>query len=194
MAARGHGTRPRLSFRSTVMNTQGSDDKHQLDMKMASAREAHELRLAHYQAQQAMELASHQAQRAQDISNQKAEQELFRSVLQTAQSALKVLVLINGAAAVAMLSLIGNLVSKGTVQTAAPSVLSRSLQWFAAGVFFGALATGVAYLTQCRYQREFSENKTGSGKCLRVITIVVAAVSLICFLVGACWVSVMLTN
>jgi hypothetical protein len=66
------------------------------------------------------------------------------AAIDSSSSALKALILVNGGAALSLLTFIGSIAEKqGTVA----SLIAACLNWFAAGVAFGVLALCVAYLT-----------------------------------------------
>ncbi|WP_236170126.1 hypothetical protein [Pseudomonas parasichuanensis] len=96
-----------------------------------------------------------------------AELEMFKSVIQTGQSALKAIVLLNGGAAVALLAFIGKLadVSKPNI-----SLFALPLTIFVVGAFLSTISSGLTYLTQLIY----SENgrwRVQSGISLQAISI-----------------------
>ena len=68
---------------------------------------------------------------------------------------MKVATLINGGAAIALLTFVANFGPTGLVANAAIP-FSRALACFGTGVFLGGLGAAVAYLTQLRYLEEFS--------------------------------------
>jgi hypothetical protein len=86
------------------------------------------------------------AERAHDT-----EKEFFYAVneacIRSGESAVKFCMLINGGAALAMLSFLGALASQGKITTIQLTNLSGTLMWFAMGVAAGALSQGFAYLT-----------------------------------------------
>jgi len=67
------------------------------------------------------------------------------STITYGKEALKSIIIINGGAAVALLALVSQ-VAKGSHGIVPP--LSIALVWFGGGVLAGALATGLAYLSQ----------------------------------------------
>jgi hypothetical protein len=85
--------------------------------------------------------------------------EMFRSVIQAGNNALRTAFLMNGGASVALLAFVGHLssVAPERVPTLAPS-----LAVFVGGVLVAALASGVTYLSQWFYAGEQSwQRKTG---------------------------------
>lgn len=80
--------------------------------------------------------------------------EMLRSTIAIAQSALKSSLLINGAAAVALLAFIGNVWSS---KEHIPTVLgvANAMGFFVSGVLTAAVAAGFAYLAQAGYGNEF---------------------------------------
>lgn len=82
--------------------------------------------------------------------------EMFKSVLETAQTALRSVIIMNGGAAVALLAFIGNVwnsqMSKDVV-----GFLIWSIASFAVGTFFCAAGAGFRYLSQDKYAQFFSD-------------------------------------
>lgn len=78
--------------------------------------------------------------------------ELFKAAITTAQTALKMTLLVNGGAALAVLAFLGNIVSKAdqAAITQLPMLhrLSPALTSFSIGVCLGAIAAGTTYLSQ----------------------------------------------
>jgi len=104
----------------------------------------------------------------------------FRSTMQLGQAALKSSVLINGAAAIAMLAFIGHIWNSGQFSSI-QSQISGSLIWFLFGVFVSAVATGTGYVTQVFYF-EFQDHKIALR--WRIISVVLIVFSYIFFLLG----------
>jgi hypothetical protein len=85
--------------------------------------------------------------------------EMFRSVIQAGQNALRTAFLMNGGASVALLAFVGHLSSVAPERV---STLAPSLTVFVGGVLVAALASGVTYLSQWFYAGERSwQKKTG---------------------------------
>jgi hypothetical protein len=78
--------------------------------------------------------------------------EMFRSVIQAGQSALRTAFLMNGGASVALLAFIGHLSSVAPQKV---RLLAPSLVVFVSGVLVAALASGVTYLSQWFYAQWF---------------------------------------
>jgi hypothetical protein len=82
--------------------------------------------------------------------------EMFRSVMESAKSALSTSILVNGGASVALLALIGNLAGKSpAISPLVQPGLASAMAAFALGVLLGALATGGTYCSQYLYQRQW---------------------------------------
>jgi len=94
----------------------------------------HESRLAEYKAGRDLGIA------------------MFNAVIGFAQAALKTSLLVNGAAAIALLTFIGNIWTKVQAPAVAQS-LSAALVLFCLGALAAALSTATTYLTQYCYQR-----------------------------------------
>ena len=80
---------------------------------------------------------------------------LFNSTIEYGITTVKVAILINGGAAIALLTFFGNVPPNGSLLNVA-TPLFQALLFFGAGVFSGGLAAAVAYFTQLRYLEEFS--------------------------------------
>jgi len=85
--------------------------------------------------------------------------EMLRSVITTGQSALKSSLLINGAAAVALLAFIGNI---WNIDPSVVAGIANALGFYVVGVLLAAVAAGVTYFSQAGFGREF-------GKCSHAI-------------------------
>jgi hypothetical protein len=105
--------------------------------------------------------------------------EMFKSVIQSGQTALRASFLINGGAAIALLAFIGNIWNKTQNITVIKS-LAISLCVFSTGVLFVALSTGMTYLTQNAYA--YNWNKTGTT--INIISILFVILSYITFIFG----------
>ena len=116
--------------------------------------------------------------------------EVFKSQITFAGSALKTLILVNGGAAVALLSLVGNLWSKTQTETlSVPEQLIDATALFSVGVLVGAVATGLAYLAQVFYGEAhyFDESSRERQICrrrgdrLRMATVACGILGLVLF-------------
>ena len=83
--------------------------------------------------------------------NHSAELEMFKSVIQSGQNAIKTNLLINGGAAIALLAFIGKLAD--TNQSKIP-LFAQSLTIFVIGALVTALGSALTYLTQLAYSEE----------------------------------------
>jgi hypothetical protein len=81
--------------------------------------------------------------------------ETYKALITLSVEALKLLALVNGGAAVAVLTYLGNLVSHTPPGTHPPNV-RPALLWYCGGLFATTLAFVVAYITQLRL---FNEEK-----------------------------------
>ncbi len=99
--------------------------------------------------------------------------EMFRSVMEFAQHALKTIILINGGAAVAVLAFIGNIWRKLQGMDVAGALVT-SEGWFAGGVLLGAVATGTSYFAQYFYERK-TFDKWAIGFHVVTVALVVGA-------------------
>lgn len=100
--------------------------------------------------------------------------ELFKSVIQSGQIALRSCILVNGGAAVALLAFLGH-VSSQAARTTLINDIAGSMGIYAAGVAAGALATGLAYLAQWLYMHS---SKQWIGGIANVSTILTGLTSL----------------
>lgn len=134
----------------------------------------HEAQLATFKAQNDAHLAKYKAER--DTAN-----EMFRSVLETAKTALTTSILINGGASVALLTLIGSLLTKAPPSvTVLAAGLMGALVLFALGVLFGGLATGFTYAAQYCYSQRFQR----SAVAFHSLTVLMVLATYISFLAG----------
>ena len=105
--------------------------------------------------------------------------EHFKSVISMAELALKTTLLINGGAAIAVLTFVGN------TQTSNKSIVACGLHAFALGVLAGALATFCAYLTQNRYMNQINIGESLDENDVRKkAAIFCCGLSYVCFFVG----------
>lgn len=103
--------------------------------------------------------------------------EIFRSVIQAGQNALRTSFLMNGGASVAILAFIGHL---ATYSPNKVSIFSSVLSLFVVGVLVSTVASGVTYLSQWFY----AANKTWSykvGFVLNIFAIVLGLASYVIF-------------
>ena len=112
-------------------------------------------------------------------STLKTKLELTRATLSFGQNALKFLFLLNGAAAIAILTFLGNLAKND--QTDKLNIFSCSLAFFSYGVLLAVFASGFSYLSQWHYN--FPE-KEKAGNWYRVLTILFCLASCVLFMEG----------
>ncbi|MDE1967506.1 MAG: hypothetical protein KGI92_01250 [Alphaproteobacteria bacterium] len=113
----------------------------------------------------------------------------FRAVIDFANSAIKLLVLVNGGAVIAILTFLGNLVAKQDSDTAVVGASGFAITYFVVGLAAAVTAAAAAYLSQvCFTELSTEKRKKGWGNLFRAIGLATALVSLICFSVGA-WVA-----
>ncbi|MCE5232077.1 MAG: hypothetical protein ABFC67_07565 [Mizugakiibacter sp.] len=109
--------------------------------------------------------------------------ELFRSVIESGQNAIRSSFLLNGGAAVAVLAFIGHLAEH---EPSKVSVFSESLLFFVIGVFTIAVTSGVTYLSQWLYAAEDGDWKERAGRWLNIAAIVIGLSSYGWFILGMC--------
>ncbi len=80
----------------------------------------------------------------------------YKAVVNIGLSTLKALLIMNGGASVAFLTLIGKAIEhKDAFNEAAVTTFTSAMQWFIYGTFFGVLAYGFIFGTTClSYERE----------------------------------------
>lgn len=108
---------------------------------------------------------------------------MFDSVISSGKTALTSCILINGGAAVSMLTFVGNLSTK-LPNTPIPRGLVCALIFFSIGVLSGGLATAFTYVTQYCYERIWNS----AGVTFHIITLVLgfgAYVLFFCGVIGA---------
>ena len=83
--------------------------------------------------------------------------EMFRSVISVALAALKTVLLVNGAAAIAMLAFIGNI---WATSNGKPIVMGAAcaLGWYVSGVLTAGAASAFTYLAQAGYGNIFGKD------------------------------------
>ncbi|MDD1979630.1 hypothetical protein [Pseudomonas tussilaginis] len=121
-----------------------------------------------------------QAQVEIEKYNHLADLEMFKSVIQSGQNAIKINLLLNGGAAIALLAFIGKLTD--TNHSKIP-LFAQSLTLFVVGALFTALGAGITYLTQLTYSKE---NKWAErfGVCLNTLSIFLGVGALSLFAYG----------
>jgi hypothetical protein len=106
--------------------------------------------------------------------------ELSKSVITTAQNAVKSVLLVNGGSAVALLAFVGHLATSGG-QNGAVSRLALPLLSFALGVGAAAVTAACIALTQKSYVGGWKR----TGLLFVALSIAVGVASLACFFVGS---------
>jgi len=123
--------------------------------------------------QQASDLATYSARNAANL-------EMFKSVITTATTCARSLVLLNGGGAVALLAFIGHLATVDSTRGLIP-LFSHSLLIFLIGVWTAGLFSGFLAFAQ----KAFAENWKRTGNVSAVICIMSGIASLILFLVAS---------
>lgn len=108
--------------------------------------------------------------------------EMFRSVLEAGQTALKSATIINGGAAAALLAFLGNLLTKEAPQgTTFPiSSISFAMLIFVIGVGCAGLAAGLRYLSQAAYKCD----REKTGDVINFVTVALGLASFAAFFWG----------
>ena len=113
-------------------------------------------------------------------SQQEADLEMFRSVVGAGKTAVTICILVNGGAAVALLTLIGNMYAKSQdVLLIKPSMLI-ALVVFSAAVLSAAVASGTSYLTQYCFHHKWQR----SGFGFQTASILLIIMSYVLFGIG----------
>ncbi|MBS3911210.1 MAG: hypothetical protein KGZ70_10800 [Hydrogenophaga sp.] len=152
-----------------------------LDSVEADAPADAEIRKLNHDSQLTQYKAEHERHLAYYKASTDAEQEMFKSVIETAKTALSTSILVNGGATVALLAFLGNLLAKSQPAAAAmQAALNVSIICFALGVLLGAAATGTTYCAQYCYHRDFRR----SAVTFHVLTVVLILSTYIAFASG----------
>jgi hypothetical protein len=123
------------------------------------------------------------------------------SAVESANLTLRTLVLINGGAAIAVLTFLGGLASKDKVDFGQVGIVAGTIKWFAFGVAFAVFSMAIAYLTNYATAGiassmvnnwEHPYVATGpttrrwqwTNRCFHLVAIGAGLLSLIFFLVG----------
>ncbi len=117
--------------------------------------------------------------------------ESFRSTVEAGLSALKSALIINGAAAIALLAFIGNLSRNGDVNNGVLSGIGYALMIFVLGTGFAGTATGVRYLSQHSYDNALNDDIAEKKSCWKnvghgfnIVSIFLALLSFASFFYG----------
>ncbi|WP_269619231.1 hypothetical protein [Zhongshania sp. BJYM1] len=131
--------------------------------------------LEHYKAQLQVWVEAEKRNHVSDL-------EMFRSVIQSGQNAIKTSFFLNGGASVALLAFIGKLTEEQ--HSRIPS-FALALTIFVMGVFCIAMTSGLTYLSQWFYaESELWKQKVGLG--LNVASILLGLASYGFFIWGMC--------
>jgi hypothetical protein len=114
--------------------------------------------------------------------------EMFKAVLEAGLSALRMLSVINGAAAIAVLAFLGNVLGKGDAPHAlSVSGMGAAMVIFSVGVGLVGLGIAMRYFSQATYARDFwpaEDDATRWGNYFKYAAIACAIMSLLAFFVG----------
>jgi hypothetical protein len=106
--------------------------------------------------------------------------EMFRSVISTAQGAIKSSFLLNGGATIALLAFIGHLAQFKPEKVA---IFSGCLLPFTYGALAVAVTSGFAYLAQWFYAEDGKRQQI-TGFVFNILCVVLCLASYACFVVG----------
>lgn len=112
-------------------------------------------------------------------SNHASDLEMFRSVIQSGQNALKSALLMNGGASIALLAYIGKLTE---AQQARIPAFADALVIFVLGVLAIVVASGSTYLSQWFYAE--SEKKERTGLAFNITAVFLGILSYVLFIWG----------
>ncbi len=131
-------------------------------------------------------LERYKAQLSADAEHRKSRHEfdleMLRATIMTSQSALKGCLIINGAAAIAVLAFLGNAWTKEFPRHILLEV-SYGLSLFVWGVLTAATALGATYLSQAGYGNEFGKYSMrigGYGRALAILLVIASYVLFAC--------------
>lgn len=111
---------------------------------------------------------------------QEAHLEQFKSVMQVSVLALRSAMIINGGAALSLLTFLGNM-----KDSAGMLYFICSLKFYIGGVALAAVATGSSYFAQYRYLHELkNENSKPRGQYITYITMALVFLSYAAFIIG----------
>jgi hypothetical protein len=100
----------------------------------------------------------HQSQLAHHRAVHESQLEMFKSVLETGQTAVNTAILVSGGGTVALLAFVGNLMAKSAP---VPFPLVVGILLFAVGVLCGAVAAGARYICQYCYGNNWLRSAIG---------------------------------
>lgn len=132
-----------------------------------------EINLTKYKVEHERSLTQYETESASQL-------EVFKSVISTGQNALKCSLIINGGASLALLTFIGNYLTKSNSPSLIISMLAFPLYIFTLGVFSAALSSGFTYFVQYSYYEDWSKRARTS----QVSAILLATISFIMFGIG----------
>ena len=127
-------------------------------------------KLEEYKAELQKYVNEHQYQNNEDL-------ELFKASISAGANALKVSLLINGGASIAILTFMGKLSDKHSdkIELLAPSLFS-----FTIGILLVSIASGIVYITQTLFQHK----KIKSGITSNIISMILVISSYFTFYYG----------
>ena len=110
----------------------------------------------------------------------------FLAVIDFANSAIKLLVLVNGGAVIAILTFLGNLVSKRDSDATAASASGFAVSYLVVGLASAVAAAAAADVAQvCFTELRTEKLKNCWGNTFRAVGLAAVLLSLICFSRGA---------
>jgi len=108
--------------------------------------------------------------------------ETYKSMIQFGMFGLRLVLIINGGAMIALLAFLGNIANKNFTT---PN-LQNPMYAFIAGIMFAGIATLGAYLTQYNvFNEDMNRIEKGAHKFWFRFTIILLLVSIVCFCLGS---------
>jgi hypothetical protein len=101
-------------------------------------------------AREKWELTKQAAERAHELSD-KYTFEMNKAVLKNSEAVVRSLILINGAAAISVMTFVGALAARPSVPAHQIAAIAKGLEWFAGGALAATLTAAFAYLTNYLY-------------------------------------------
>lgn len=152
------------------------------------------------QAKQFYDLNAEHAKRAHDL-NRQSSADFTKAAIESANVAIRSLMLVNGGAVVALLAFLGALESGDAGNAVKADVLVAPILWFALGVGFSAMTATLAYLVnlldsglvnsvRLTWEHPFIEDDEKAPRLrwwrvrLHVVAILLATASLVTFFLG----------
>jgi hypothetical protein len=136
---------------------------------------------------------------------------LMEATFSSAQLGLRTAILVNGGAAIAVLTLVGGLVGQGRIKVDHLDRVNDTLMWFAAGIACAGLAMAGSYLANyahssflgaqgLSYEHPWVVDNDRSKRwwwatfVIQIVTITIGLASVVCFIFGTTYVKHAITG